>query len=144
MARVRRVASWCFVGVVVMIAVAASTAVAETAARSVTVSEIVVARAIVNGVPEAPVTTFTSADQRIYCFVRVENETGGEAAVFVAFERAEGTPGPARGGIRLSIPSRRYRTFARFPNNRPPGQYRCVVRDADGAVLESAQFEITN
>lgn len=133
-----------FMALVAVVVVAAATAVAETASEPVTVTEITTARAIVDGVPEAPVNTFTSADQRIYCFLRVENTTGSETAVLVGFEQADGEPGPARGGIRLNIPSRRYRTFARIPNNRPPGQYRCVARSEDGTVLDSTNFEITN
>jgi hypothetical protein len=143
MARNTRVRKTLFVGIAVVAVAVAATALAETAG-ALTVTEIATARVMVNGVPEAPVTTFTTSD-RIYCFMRVENRTGAETAVLVSFERAEGEAAPGTGGMRLSIPaSPRYRTFARTGGNRPAGQYRCVVRSEAGDVLETSDFEVTN
>lgn len=131
-----------FAGALVVLVAVAATALAETAG-ALAVTEITTARVLVNGVPEAPVTTFSTTD-RIYCFMRVENRTGAETAVLVAFERAEGEPAAGATGLRLSIPaSPRYRTFARTSGNRPAGQYRCVVRSESGEVLQTTSFEIT-
>jgi hypothetical protein len=131
-----------FAGALVVFVAVAATALAETAG-ALTVTEITTARVMVNGVPEAPVTTFSASD-RIYCFMRVENHTGAETAVLVAFERADGEAAAGVTGMRLSIPaSPRYRTFARTSGNRPAGQYRCVVRNESGEVLQTSNFEIT-
>jgi hypothetical protein len=131
-----------FAGALVVFVAVAATALAETAG-ALTVTEITTARAMVNGVPEAPVTSFTASD-RIYCFMRVENHTSAETAVLVAFERADGEPAAGVTGMRLSIPaSPRYRTFARTSGNRPAGSYRCVVRNESGEVLQSTNFEVT-
>jgi len=92
-----------------------------------------------------PTTTFRRTDGRVFVVIRLENPTGAEQDITVGFERAEGTPvAGARGGVTLHVPaSRRYRTVARTSTNRAPGRWRAVVRDSNGAVLQSVEFEIT-
>ena len=92
-----------------------------------------------------PTTTFRRTDGRVFVVLRLENPTGAEQDITVAFERAEGTPATgARGGVTLHVPaSRRYRTVARTSTNRAPGRWRAVVRDSSGAVLQTVEFEIT-
>lgn len=77
--------------------------------------------------------------------VGLENPTRQAGSLRFAFERAEGEPAerPAA-GMAVEYPARpRYRTVARGTTNRPPGQYRCVVRTEEGRVLSHADFTIT-
>lgn len=92
-----------------------------------------------------PTSTFRRTDGRVFVVLRLENPSGAEQDITVAFERAEGTPAAgARGGVTLHVPaSRRYRTVARTSTSRAPGRWRAVVRDASGTVLETVEFEIT-
>jgi hypothetical protein len=122
---------------------AASLAAAQSSGR-LTVTEVVVARAIEDHEPVGAGTTFSAADGPFYCFVRVENRSRAEGAVFVAFEPAEGTPSSARGGLRLAVSANpRFRTYARHGMARAAGSYRCVVRDEGGNVLGSADYTLT-
>jgi hypothetical protein len=112
--------------------------------RSLTVTEVVLARAIEDHEPVGAGTSFSAADGPFFCFVRVENRSRAEGAVFVAWERAEGAPGGARGGLRLPVSaSPRFRTYARNAMAHPAGSYRCVVRDEQGNVLGSADYTLT-
>lgn len=110
------------------------------------VTEMVTARgyAAATGASD-PTTTFRRTDGRIFVVVRLENPSGAEQDITVAFERAEGTPAVgARGGVTLHVPaSRRYRTVARTSTSRPAGRWRAVVRDSGGNVLQSVEFEVT-
>lgn len=126
-----------------LVLVASSLAAAQSS-RRVTVTEVVMARAIEDHEPVGAGTTFSTSDGPFFCFVRVENHSRADGAVFVAWERAEGTPSYARGGLRLAIAaSPRFRTYARNAMTRPAGAYRCVVRDEDGNVLGSADYTLT-
>lgn len=122
---------------------ASSLAAAQSSGR-VTVAEVVVARAIEDHEPVGAGTTFSASDGPFFCFVRVENRSRAEGAVFVAWESAEGAPSSARGGLRLGISANpRFRTYARNGMTRPAGAYRCVVRDEGGNVLGSAEYTLT-
>lgn len=92
-----------------------------------------------------PTATFRRTDGRIFVVLRLENPSGAEQDITVAFERAEGTPANgARGGVTLHVPaSRRYRTVARTSTSRPAGRWRAVVRDGQGNVLQSVEFDVT-
>jgi hypothetical protein len=92
-----------------------------------------------------PTTSFRRTDGRVFVVIRLENPSGAEQDITVAFERAEGTPTTgARGGVTLHVPaSRRYRTVARTSTNRAPGRWRAVVRNSAGEVLQTVEFEIT-
>lgn len=108
------------------------------------VTEILLGSELENGVPTAPKTQFSRADGRVYCVIRLQNSTGEEGSVRVAFERAEGEPQARSGGFRLEYPARvRYRTVARTSTSRSPGSYRCVVRNEEGQVLSHANFTLT-
>ncbi|MBX7197334.1 MAG: DUF2914 domain-containing protein [Sandaracinaceae bacterium] len=89
-------------------------------------------------------TSFHRADGRVFVVIRIENPSGAEQDITVAFERAEGTPATgARGGVTLHVPaSRRYRTVARTSTSRAPGRWRAVVRNAEGEVLQTVEFDI--
>ena len=119
-------------------------AMAQDAA--VRVAEISTSRAYTaaEGATDAT-TTFRRTDGRVFVVVRIENPTGAEQDIRVAFERAEETAvAGARGGVALHIPaSPRYRTVARTSTNRAPGRWRAVVRNAEGAVIGQVEFEIT-
>lgn len=126
-----------------LVLVVTSLAAAQSSG-DVTVTEVVMARAVEDHEPVGAGTTFSAADGPFFCFVRVENRSRAESAVFVAWERAEGTPSNARGGLRLSVSaSPRFRTYARNAMTRPAGSYRCVVRDESGNVLGSADYTLT-
>jgi hypothetical protein len=92
-----------------------------------------------------PTTSFRRTDGRVFVVIRLENPSGAEQDITVAFERAEGTPTTgARGGVTLHVPARRrYRTVARTSTNRAPGRWRAVVRNSAGEVLQTVEFEIT-
>lgn len=122
-----------------------SSLAAAQSAGGVTVAEVVVARAVEDHEPVGVGTSFAASSGPLVCFVRLENRTRAEAAVYVAWEPAEGEPAPARGGVRLAVSARpRYRTYARTVVERPAGAYRCVVRGEDGQVLGSAAFTLTD
>ena len=127
------------------LALAPAAAAAQDGA--ITVTEIVTSRAYTAAAGATdPTATFAASDGRVYVVVRVQNTTGAEADIRVSFERAEGTPadGAGTGGVTLHLPaSRRYRTVARTSTSRPAGHYRAVVRTADGHVIGSVEFEIT-
>jgi hypothetical protein len=95
--------------------------------------------------PVDPVQSFRRTDGRVFVVIRLENPTGAEQDITVAFERAEGTPAAgARGGVTLHVPaSRRYRTVARTSTSRAAGRWRAVVRDSSGEVLQTVEFDIT-
>lgn len=122
----------------------ASSLAAAQASGRLTVTEVVVARAIEDHEPVGAGTTFSASDGPFFCFVRVENRSRAEGAVFVSWESAEGAPSSARGGLRLAVSaSPRFRTYARNAMARDAGAYRCVVRDEDGNVLGSADYTLT-
>lgn len=128
-----------------LILAAGATVVAETAAGGLTITEIVMASSMREGVPETTTTSFSRSQGWIYCFMRLENPSGGGNEILVSFEPATGgEPTVQVTGTRLRIPARRrYRTVARTGSDMPVGQYRCVVRDREGAVLRHTPFEIT-
>ncbi len=116
---------------------------AQTAPLEVT--EILLGTALEGGVPTSPTTSFSRSDPSIYCMVRFRNRTGAEGHLRIAFERA-GDEDPTAGarGRRFSFPARsRYRTVSRGTPNRAAGNYRCVVRTDEGAVLSHQDFRIT-
>lgn len=126
-----------------LVLVVSSLAAAQASGR-VTVTEVVVARAIEDHEPVGGGTTFAHTDVPLFCFVRVENRSHADSAVYVSWERADGAPASARGGVRLAIPARpRFRTYARNAVEHAAGAYRCVVRGEDGEVLGSADFTLT-
>lgn len=111
------------------------------------VTEIVTARGYdrASGAVD-PTTSFAHDSGNVVVVVRLTNSSGAEQDIRVSFERDEGEPAAstAPGGVALHIPaSRRYRTVARGTTNRPPGNYRAVVRTAEGEVIGSVDFSIT-
>jgi hypothetical protein len=79
--------------------------------------------------------------------IRIENTTGAETDIRVAFERADrevtATSEPAGAGVTLHVPAqRRYRTQART-GTVTAGRFRVVVRTAAGSVLGTAEYEVT-
>ncbi|MCZ7684746.1 MAG: DUF2914 domain-containing protein [Sandaracinaceae bacterium] len=109
------------------------------------VTEIVLGSQVENGVPTPAATSFARTDRAVYCMVRLENPSREAGTLRFAFERAEGDPAERAGtGLAIEYPARpRYRTLARGTLNRPPGQYRCVVRTEEGRVLSHADFTVT-
>jgi hypothetical protein len=96
-----------------LVLVASSLAAAQASGR-LTVTEVVMAHDVEDHEPVGAGTTFSASDRQFFCFVRVENRSHAEGAVFVAWERAEGAPSSARGGLRLAVSaSPRLRTDAR-------------------------------
>ncbi|HEY8432823.1 MAG TPA: DUF2914 domain-containing protein [Sandaracinaceae bacterium] len=123
----------------------AGLAAGQDVAGELTVTEIVLGARLEAGVPTPPINQFSRSDGAVYCMVRLENPTRQAGSLRFAFERAEGEPAerPAA-GMAVEYPARpRYRTVARGTTNRPPGQYRCVVRTEEGRVLSHADFTIT-
>ncbi|MAC29733.1 MAG: hypothetical protein CMN29_31350 [Sandaracinus sp.] len=105
------------------------------------VYELVLSKALEDGRPVDPGTSFSRRDGRIYATIRVRNPERDATTIRVTWERAEGPA--SSGGIELDIPARpRYRTVARTGTGRAPGRYKCVVYDAEGRELASREFEL--
>ncbi len=137
----RKIACWT---VAVLLIAVAATAVAETASRTLNITEVYMATRANRNVDEVRTTTFERNSGWIFCFIRMENPSGGGNEILVSFEPDEGEPGPAVRGIRLRVPARyRYRSVARTGSTMPAGNHRCVVRDREGAVLSHTPFQVT-
>lgn len=117
----------------------------ESSNAPLEVTEILMGTELESGVPTSPTTSFSRSDGHLYCMVRLRNRTGEAGQVRIGFERAgEGDPEPGARGRAFDYPARsRYRTVSRGTPNRAPGNYRCVVRTAEGAVLSHQDFRIT-
>jgi hypothetical protein len=112
-------------------------------ADGIRVTELALATAIEGGQPVDPRTTFSKAsDERVYCFVRLDNIAEVETSISIGWERAD-RPSDSPGAS-LRVPAQeRYRTFAFTGTRRPAGRYRCVVRSEGGSVLGRIEFELT-
>jgi predicted ATPase len=107
------------------------------------VKRLVVADGIAGREPVGAKASFRAADsERIYAFVEVENATGEDAEITVAFEPPGG--GAAKGNVPLAVGSSpRWRTWAFTRAARSAGVWTAVVRAPGGDVLARAPFEIT-
>ena len=129
------------------LALAASFAAAQedsgdSAPDGLTVQEVVLSKALEDGPPVDPGTSFSAADGRVYATVRVENPGREATTISVKMRPADRAHGGH--GIDLEIPARpRYRTVARFTTRRSPGSYVVVVSDAEGNELSSTTLTIT-
>ncbi len=85
-------------------------------------------------------TTFDDGEERVYAFVDVSNPSGEPRALLVTFENGQ----RSTGHVTLQIPahSARFRTWAWTRLSRSPGEWTAMIRDEDGAVLASDEFEI--
>jgi hypothetical protein len=138
-------------GVIATLAVG-SIAAAQTEfveADGLQITELTLARNVVDGEAVDPTNTFSVSDGRVWVFMRIRNSTDAAADVRVSFERADrevvATTEASGAGVTLNVPSQRrpYRTMART-GTRAAGRYRVVVRSAtSGAVLGTAEYEIT-
>lgn len=133
-------------GTAAALLLAAAPEMAHAQEQGIRVTELTTARgyAVATGAVD-PTTRFRRTDGRVFVVIRLENPSGAEQDITVSFERAEGTPvAGARGGVTLHVPaSRRYRTVARTSTSRPAGRWRAVVRDGQGNVLQSVEFDVT-
>lgn len=127
------------------LALAASFAAAqEDSAPSggLSVTEVVLSKALEDGQPVEPGTSFSAADGRVYATVRVENPSREATTVSVKMRPADRAHGGH--GIELEIPARpRYRTVARFTTRRSPGSYVVVVSDSEGNEISTTTLTIT-
>ncbi len=106
-----------------------------------TIREVQVGTALTDGLVASPTTTIPRTAGRIFAVIRLDNPSREATTIQVSLER---TGGPASGGFTLDIPAQpRYRTVARFGSNHPAGEYRIVIRSADGAELQSVTITIT-
>lgn len=131
-------------GVIGLCLLVAGVALAETASRAMTITEVYTAARPSRGVEETKTTTFERNKGYIFCYVRIDNPSGNGNEIYVAFEEDSGTPTNGAKGIKLRVPPRyRYRTVARTGSNMPAGSYNCVVRSREGEVLEHTGFQVT-
>jgi len=114
----------------------------EEAPEGLAVQEIVLSKALDEGRPVDPGTSFSRSDGQIYATVRVQNPSREATSIKVVMRGA----GQERGGhgIELEIPARpRYRTVARFTTRRDAGPYQVIVTDVEGNELSSVNLTIT-
>ncbi len=113
----------------------------DGAPAALTIREVQIGTALENGLVASPTTSIPRSAGRIFAVIRLDNPSREATTIQVALERAGG---PSSGGFSLDIPARpRYRTVARFGSDHPPGQYRIVIRTADGTELQSVEITIT-
>lgn len=113
----------------------------DAPAEGLSIREVQIGTALENGLVASPTTSIPRGAGRIFAVIRLNNPSREATTIQVALERADG---PASGGFSLDIPARpRYRTVARFGSDHPPGQYRIVIRTADGDTLQSVDITIT-
>ncbi|MEZ4340384.1 MAG: hypothetical protein R3B82_27505 [Sandaracinaceae bacterium] len=124
------------------LAIGAPVAAAQDGTPSgVSIREVQIGTALENGLVASPTTSIPRGAGRIFAVIRLDNPSREATTIQVALER---TGGPSSGGFTLDIPARpRYRTVARFGSDHPPGQYRIVIRSADGTELQSVEITIT-
>jgi hypothetical protein len=84
---------------------------------------------------------FATADDKIYAFIEASNASEKERSLMIHFI---GPGGQVTGGIELRIPASapRWRTWAYTRHAKSPGIWRVEIRDADGALLGVAPFEV--
>jgi hypothetical protein len=122
-------------------ALALGAPVAAAQEGGLTIREVQVGTALENGLVASPTTSIPRTAGRIFAVIRLDNPSREATTIQVSLERAGG---PSSGGFTLDIPAQpRYRTVARFGSNHPPGEYRIVIRSADGAELQSVTITIT-
>lgn len=122
---------------------AARRAAVIDASSKLRVKRLVVADRVTNREPVGAKALFRAADaERIYAFVEVENASGEQAEITVAFEPPGG--GAAKGNVSLAVgASPRWRTWAFTRAARSAGVWTAVVRAPGGDVLARTPFEIT-
>jgi len=108
------------------------------------VEELVLARGVEERQPVDPGTTFSRADdERVYCYVKLDNPERIETDVHIGWERIDPpTEDLGRATHVRAMP--RWVTFAYTGTRRRAGRYRCVVRDADGELLARAAFDLVD
>lgn len=105
-------------------------------------TELATCTGVENATPVDPRQRFTQGeDERVYCFVRVQNQRTEETTLFLGWEEQGQTPsGPGR---EVRVPARpRFGTYAFLTTGRRSGPWRCVIRTASGEEIGSIDFEI--
>lgn len=82
-----------------------------------------------------------AGDEPVVAFVELANP-GDAGEIVVTFQPAEG--GAEVGHVRLTVPAQqgRWRTWARTRNVRDAGEWRAIVRSADGRELARTEFTV--
>jgi len=113
-----------------------------TEADGILLTELTLAAGVEERVPVDPRATFSKAsDERVYCYVKLQNKAGSATKVQISSERVDGPPG--RPGSLLDVPAApRYTTWSWFGTGWPAGRYRCVVRSEKGSVLGRIEYEL--
>lgn len=105
------------------------------------VRRLVITSAIAEREPVDTIGTMSVGEhERVYAFVDLANR-GEAGSVFVTFERDDAPP---HGQVELEVPSRvaRHRTWAFTRGVRRAGEWRAIVRDAQGTVLAEEAFVV--
>ena len=91
--------------------------------------------------PVAASSVFKRADERVYAFVEVSNESNEGKALMVHFI---GPDGQVSGGVELNIPPSvpRWRTWAHTKHAKAPGLWHVEIRSMEGALLGALPFEV--
>lgn len=105
------------------------------------VQRLVVAEGIADREPQEENTRFGASNEGLYAFAELANDRAAARRVSVVF-RHEG--GREVGHVELEIPGNvpRWRTWARSHLVTQPGQWRAILRNADGTELASAAFTV--
>jgi hypothetical protein len=104
------------------------------------VDRLILARGVEAREPQGMDTIFAADEKRVFAFVEVDNPERAPGEVTVEFV---GPDGRAQPPIALSVgESSRWRTWAFTRRAHAPGTWQALVRDGDGRVLASAQFDV--
>lgn len=114
---------------------------ATASAAGLRVRRLVVARDVEAREPVGAGRRFARDGEPLFAFFEVASTSRDQQEVVVTFEQDDGT---SVGHVRLEVPPRapRYRTWALSHNVNRAGDWRAVVRTAEGELLAEAPFEV--
>ena len=103
-----------------------------------TVTEAVIAKAVVDRTPQEPGTTFPAGVGQVFCFTKVTGATGGETIHHVWFHGADQV-----GDVALAISGSPWRTHSRktIPVG-ATGAWHVEIRDGSGTLLQRVDFTV--
>jgi hypothetical protein len=121
-------------------AVRASSTPTTSSASGLTVRRLVVARDVEAREPVGADTRFNLNGEPLYAFLEMASTSTDAQEILVTFEHEDGT---SVGHVELEIPSNvpRWRTWALSHNVTRAGEWRAVVRTAEGEIIGEATFE---
>jgi Protein of unknown function (DUF2914) len=108
------------------------------AASSLTVTEAVIAKAVVDRAPQEPGTTFAADVGQVVCFTKVSGASGEETIHHVWFHGADQV-----GDVELKVAGSPWRTYSRktVPIE-ATGAWHVEIRDGSGNLLQRVDFTV--